>query len=54
MKLNANLKIEDALMLDAMQEMRKVYQAEGDVESKSQKIQAIFQGVMQILDMASK
>jgi len=50
MKIKIN--VEEALMLDAMKQMRKVYRAEGEVEAKSQKIQSIFAGLMTWLDAA--
>lgn len=50
MKITIN--IEEALMVDAMKDMREVYKMPGDVEAKSEKIQAIFSGIMQLLDAA--
>ena len=50
MKIRIN--IEEALLLDAMKDMRKVYQMPGDAEEKAEKIQSIFSGVMHLLDAA--
>lgn len=50
MKITIN--IEEALMLDAMKDMREVYKAEGDEKAKSEKIKAIFGGAMALLDAA--
>lgn len=50
MKITIN--VEEALMLDAMKEMRKTYKSSGDVDIKAEKIQSIFSGIMQWLDAA--
>ena len=50
MKIKIN--VEEALLLDAMKEMRKVYKSPGDVEAKAEKIQSIFAGIMSWLDAA--
>ena len=50
MKIRIN--IEEALLLDAMKDMRKVYQMPGDAEEKAEKIQSIFSGAMHLLDAA--
>ena len=50
MKISIN--VEEALMLDAMKEMRKAYKAEGEVDKRADKIQSIFSGIMQWLDAA--
>lgn len=50
MKIRIN--IEEALLLDAMKDMRTVYKTPGDPEVKSEKIQSIFSGVMHLLDAA--